>query len=107
MSAGIFQQCLDCSVTPALTRRQSMTVGARLQSYCEKRLIGNGFVRPDFALPEFEFDRLGFDAEMRIRTWGGLDLTPARPGSKVRGVSPALLSAKRDFDVIMRLLPDG
>jgi len=84
-----------------------MTVGARLQSYCEKRLIGNGFVRPDFALPEFEFDRLGFDAEMRIRTWGGLDLTPARPGSKVRGVSPALLSAKRDFDVIMRLLPDG
>jgi hypothetical protein len=62
-------------------------------------------VPPDFTLPEFELDRLTYDSELRIPAWG-LFAPDRVPGSRV-WASPVFLRAKRDFDEVMRSLPDG
>lgn len=75
------------------------------------KLLGEAIKRQrlvprDFRPPEFDLDRLIWDSELGIQTWG-LEFLGMAPGSGIIRASPALVRAKRDFDEIVLTLPTG
>jgi hypothetical protein len=80
------------------------------------KLLGEAIERQqlvprEFKLPEFDVDRLIWDWEVGIvgiPTWGLFNMgLPKPPNSKLAWISPSLRKAKRDFDAIVRKLPEG
>jgi hypothetical protein len=77
------------------------------------KLLGEAIKRQrlvprDFMLPAFDLDRLIWDSELGIPTWGSLDYLEL-PSSelRLRWVHPAIPKAERDLNAIVRSLPGG